>query len=159
MTRSLRSFTHNSGFKFDRFCLVGGFTLLELMIVVAVIAIVAAVALPSLTNARMAANESSTLQTLRTLVSANEQYRTRFGGFADSLANIESAGYTDAGFSSGNSKSGYTFSYTGTRWAYSINSNPTTHNSSGRRYFFVDESGVIRADESAQATTTSPPIE
>lgn len=57
----------------------GAFTLIELMLVIAVIAIIAAIAIPSLLNARMSANEASAISTMRTLVTVNEQYRTRFG--------------------------------------------------------------------------------
>ena len=55
-----------------------GFTLIELMIVVAIIAIIAAIAIPSLLNARKAGNEASAISSLRTLSTVNEQYRTRF---------------------------------------------------------------------------------
>lgn len=136
-----------------------GFTLLELMIVVAVLAIVMAVAIPSLRNARMAANESSTLQTIKTIVSVNEQYRFRFSSFADTLGNLEAAGYIDGGFQADNEKSGYTYTYAGNASGYTITTDPTVPGSSGVRYFYCDQSGAIRFDASGVADATSPPIE
>ena len=61
--------------------LTRGFTLIELMIVVAVIAIIAAVAIPSLLDARIAANEASAISSIRTLRTAVEMYDARTGEF------------------------------------------------------------------------------
>ena len=58
-----------------------GFTLIELMIVVAIIAIIAAIAIPSLINAKKAANEASAIASMRTLSTVSEQYRNRFDTF------------------------------------------------------------------------------
>jgi prepilin-type N-terminal cleavage/methylation domain-containing protein len=69
-----------------------GFTLIELMIVVAIIAIIAAIAIPSLLNARKAGNEASAISSCRTLCTVNEQYRTRFQAYTSSLANLKHDG-------------------------------------------------------------------
>ncbi len=65
-----------------------GFTLLELVIVVALILIIAAIAVPSFTDARMHANEASAAQSIRAINLAEVQYQAAYGGFADSLANL-----------------------------------------------------------------------
>ena len=65
-----------------------GFTLIELMIVVAIIAIIAAIAVPNLLSSRLAANESNAISTLRNLVSAQAQFQTT-GAVDDDLAQGE----------------------------------------------------------------------
>ena len=89
-----------------------GFTLIELMIVVAVIAIIASLAIPALLNSRMAANEASAAASLRTISTLNERYRVRFTTYAGSLNNLTTSGFIDDNLGSGN-KSGYTYQYTG----------------------------------------------
>ena len=76
-----------------------GFTLIELMIVVAIIAIIAAIAIPSLLNARKAGNEASAISSLRTLTTVNEQYRTRFQNYAGDLSDLNDEGYIDSAIS------------------------------------------------------------
>ena len=136
-----------------------GFTLIELMIVVAIIAIIAAIAIPSLLNARKAGNEASAISSMRTLTTVNEQYRTRFGSYAGTLANLSSTSYIDSVLGAG-TKSGYTFSYSRT----SANQWDTTANAeslgvTGDRGFYVDQSGVIRAKAGNGAASTDPPID
>ena len=147
-----------------------GFTLVELMIVVAVIAVVLAMAIPSLAAARVAANESSAVSTARTLATVMEQYHTRFGNYPMLWADIESAGYL-SGFSSGEvhpgyagapnagGKSGYTFAisaFPGIPWRVMIV--PNDPGTSGDRYFYVDSSGVIRQNTGALAGPSSLPV-
>jgi prepilin-type N-terminal cleavage/methylation domain-containing protein len=93
-----------------------GFTLLELLIVVAILAIVAAIALPSLLRARVAANESSAIASLRSIHSAQGAYSTicANGGFAQTLGDLalpppgSDQGFISASLSSnGIIKSGY----------------------------------------------------
>jgi prepilin-type N-terminal cleavage/methylation domain-containing protein len=135
-----------------------GFTLIELMIVVAIIAIIAAIAIPSLLNARKAGNEASAISSLRTLTTVNEQYRTRFQAYAGSLANLQTLGYIDSVLGSA-TKSGYTFGYTGGTNTWSCTATPTTAGTTGDRYFFVNQSGVIRFSSTGTATSASPPID
>ncbi len=134
------------------------FTLIELMIVIAVIAIIAAIAVPSLLNARMAANEASAISTMRTLVTVNEQYRTRFGSYPGGLTNLWAEGYIDSTVADPY-KAGYTFTYTGAGTTYFCNGDPTNPGTSGTRYFFADHSGVIRFSTTGTATSASPPID
>ena len=135
-----------------------GFTLIELMIVVAIIAIIAAIAIPSLLNARKAGNEASAISSLRTLTTVNEQYRTRFQAYAGSLANLSAESYIDSVLGSG-TKSGYLFTYSGSTNTWTCTGSPTTAGTTGDRYFFVDQTGVIRFSSTGTATSTSPPID
>ncbi len=135
-----------------------GFTLIELMIVVAIIAIIAAIAIPSLLNARKAGNEASSISSLRTLTTVNEQYRTRFQAYAGSLANLSAANYIDSVLGGG-AKSGYTFTYGGGSNTWTCSTDPSTPGTTGDRYFFVDQTGVIRFSSTTTATAASSPID
>jgi prepilin-type N-terminal cleavage/methylation domain-containing protein len=152
-----------------------GFSLIELLIVVAIILIIAAIALPNLMVARMSANEASAVQSLRTIQSAETAYATTFPsvGFSATLANL--GGGTGAGctatpaqaclidniLASGN-KSGYVIVWTGDGLtpsvSYNINADPSARGASGRRSFFTNYPGVIRYNDAAPATANDPTI-
>ena len=134
-----------------------GFTLIELMIVVAIIAIIAAIAIPSLLNARKAGNEASAISSLRTLSTVNQQYRTRYQSYASSLASLSTVNYIDSVLGSG-TKSGYGFTYAGGTNTYTVSAVPTTAGTTGDRGFFVDTSGVLRFAASGTATSASSPL-
>ena len=135
-----------------------GFTLIELMIVVAIIAIIAAIAIPSLLNARKAGNEASAISSLRTLTTVNEQYRTRFQIYSADLDGLNTAGYIDSVLGGGE-KSGYAFNYTKTGSTWSCAADPVSEGNDGDRHFFVDQSGIIRFNATATANSTSSPID
>ena len=135
-----------------------GFTLIELMIVVAIIAIIAAIAIPSLLNARKAGNEASAVSSLRTLTTVNEQYRTRFQQYSPTLGPLQAAGYIHSVLGSG-AKSGYNFTYAGGAVTWACNADPIVPATTGDRGFFVNESGVIRGQDPAPATVASNPID
>ncbi len=135
-----------------------GFTLIELMIVVAIIAIIAAIAIPSLLNARKAGNEASAISSMRTLSTVNQQYRTRFQQYSSSLGNLSAAGYIDSVLGAG-TKSGYAFAYGGSTNTWTASATPSTAGTTGDRGFFVDHSGVIRFAATGAATSASPPID
>ena len=136
-----------------------GFTLIELMIVVAIIAIIAAIAIPSLLNARKAGNEASAISSLRTLTTVNEQYRTRFGAYSPTLTELTGANYIDSVLGSG-TKSGYTFgTYAGAANTWSCASSPAVPGTTGDRFFFVDQTGVLRFNSTGPASAADPPID
>ncbi len=137
-----------------------GFTLIELMIVVAIIAIIAAIAIPSLMNARKSGNEASAISSLRTLTTVNEQYRNRFQAYADSLGSLSAVGYIDSVLGSG-TKSGYVFTYAAATATptWQCTASPATTGVTGDRYFYVDQSGVIRFSLTGAATSASQPID
>ncbi|TET37220.1 MAG: prepilin-type N-terminal cleavage/methylation domain-containing protein [Planctomycetota bacterium] len=136
-----------------------GFTLIELMIVVAIIAIIAAIAIPALLHARMSANEGSAIANLRTISSSQEQYRNRFGTYS-SLADLSASTFIDDVLGKGQ-KSGYSFSITtATDYVWACVAVPIIPGNTGVRGFRVDQSGVIRfTTDSSAPTTTSPPVD
>ena len=143
-----------------------GFSLIELLIVVAIILIIAAIAIPNLIKSKMAANESSAVGSLRTLTTAEIAFSTACPnlGFTGTLTDFGTAGpcpgaqnEVDPALISG-TKSGYVFTLavqgTAPYTQFTSNANPQS-TSSGTRYFFVDESGVIRYNLAAAATNAS----
>ncbi len=149
-----------------------GFSLIELLIVVAIILIIAAIAIPNLLRSRMAANEASAVGSLRTLNTAAVTYSSAYPsvGYPASLAVLApattatsaAADLVDSVLSSG-TKSGYAFTWTagaGTpSTGYSINANPVSPNTSGTRGFYTDQSGVIRYNSASGATSANSPLQ
>ena len=136
-----------------------GFTLVEIMIVVAIIALLAAIAIPNLLRARLAANESAAIAALKTVASAAHTYRAANTQYPANLSTLddETPPYIDAALAAG-SKQGYSFNLTGDASGFTSNAWPTTVNVTGKRSFFVDTSGVITFDNTTNATDTDPAI-
>jgi prepilin-type N-terminal cleavage/methylation domain-containing protein len=149
-----------------------GFSLIELLIVVAIILIIAAIAIPNLMRSRMAANEASAANSVRTLTSAEITYATTYPdvGFACTLSYLgpyaaiptsTAAGLIDAVLSSGQ-KAGYSFALSNCNGtpalSVSINANPVS--GGGIRKFCSDQSGVVRFDPgTGNCTPTSLPLQ
>jgi len=135
-----------------------GFTLVEIMIVVAIIVLLAAIAIPNLLRARLNANEASAIAAMKTFSTAMESYRAAQSppGYPQCLTfmNGSTPPYIDNVLASGN-KSGYTFSLSPGANTYSITGTPQTVNVTGSRNFYVDESGVVRVG----STSAGTPIE
>ena len=130
-----------------------GFSLVELLIVVACIGIVTAIALPSLVQARRAATEASAINCLRSYTSAQSAYYATTGkhqyyGTSTDLAN----GYYDVDLLTTGERNNYQFLFTVStdQKTYHVNASPTDTNSRSP-YYFVDASGVIRYDPNGPA--------
>ena len=148
-----------------------GFSLIELLIVVAIILIIAAIAIPNLLRAKIAANQASAVGSLRTLNTACIAYSTSYGQFPGALTNLGPIGSGGTASSSsadlidsvlaGGTKSGYVFTFTpgASNQSYSITAKPITAATTGQNMYYTDQSGVIRVDTSGSgAGASSTPI-
>jgi prepilin-type N-terminal cleavage/methylation domain-containing protein len=150
-----------------------GFSLIELLIVVAIILIVVAIAIPNFLASRMSANESSAVQETRAITTAEVVYNTQYQiGYSALLVHLgdngpitsTNAGLIDSILASG-TKSGYSFTYVplnvdaaGHFQSYTLNGNPMNPGYSGRKYFYTDQTAIMRFNLLGAATGADPPI-
>jgi type IV pilus assembly protein PilA len=150
-----------------------GFSLIELLIVVAIILIIAAIAIPNLLRARIAANEASAVGSVRSIVTAEVSYSSTWGqGFAAAIGNLGGAAGAACTASAATAcildpiitvtgiKSGYKLKATGAGGAgtaaspntsFEASAVPVTVGTTGQRTFCSDESGVVRFDPAGGA--------
>ena len=146
-----------------------GFSLIELLIVIAIILIIAAIALPNLKTARMNALEMAAIKHIETLNTAQTSYYSTFGKYAPSLQALgpgegdtsgpDASGLIPEDLASGE-KGGYRFTLQAADHQFTLNADPVVFNSTGRRTFFCDESLIVRNNFGAEpADRNSPPIQ
>jgi type IV pilus assembly protein PilA len=143
-----------------------GFSLIELLIVIAIILIIITIAVPKLSRARMYSQETAAIGAIRTIHTAQVQYYSQFGKYAASLTELGPPASGSAGPSAadligndlaGGDKSGYKFTVTGSQGGYQINASPQAFNSSGSRTFFSDQSMVVHQNYGPEPATPNSP--
>jgi len=137
-----------------------GFTLVEIMIVIAVIIIVGAMAIPGLMRSRLNANEAAAVAALKAISAASVTYRTTQTSYPANITSLydpNGAQYIDSILASG-AKQGYNFTVSGDEDGFNASGTPAKINVTGSRYFFLDSNGVIRASTSGPADGSSPAI-
>ncbi len=145
-----------------------GFSLIELLIVIAIILIILAVAMPRLSKSRMYAQEMAAIQAIRTIHTAQTQYYSTYGKYAESLAALgpPTSGAPGPAASdliqedlAGGEKQGYKFTLTAMPGGYIINASPVAFGTSGSRTFYSDQNMTVRQNFGQEpATPTSPPF-
>ncbi len=141
-----------------------GFSLVELLIVIAIILIIAAIAVPKLNRTRMQAQEMAAIRHVVAIHQAETQYYSTYGKFAESLTQLGPATGEAPGPAASDllpddlakgEKGGYKFTITGSPTGYTVNANPVAFNNTGTRTFFSDQTLVIRQNYGSEPATVA----
>ena len=139
-----------------------GFSLIELLIVIAIILIIITIAVPKYNRTQMYMRETAAIKAVQTIHQVQVQYQSQYGKFAGSLAELGPPASGAAGPGSadligndlaGGVKQGYKFALTAVPGGYQINANPETFGSSGSRSFYSDQTMVIRENYGPEPAT------
>jgi type IV pilus assembly protein PilA len=143
-----------------------GFSLIELLIVIAIILVIVSIAVPQYNKQMMSAHETAAIQTIQTIHAVETQYYSQFGRYAVSLTELGPPASGAAGPAAADliskdlaegKKSGYVFTVQGTQTGYAISAVPESFNSSGRRTFYSDQTLVVRNNWSQEPANASSP--
>lgn len=139
-----------------------GFTIVEIMVILAVLGILIAISVPRLLNSRIAANEAAAMAGLKTIYSAVNMYYEDTNLSPDALEDLiepnSSISYIGAQLASG-SKDGYDYVYSSSAVQdFSLNANPAAPGNTGNRYFYIDQTGVIRVNDQEEAGPDDPAL-
>jgi len=144
-----------------------GFSLIELLIVIAIILIILVIAIPQYNKAKMNAQEMAAIAEVGTINKMEIQYYSQFGNYATSLAQLGppaqggTEGPNAAGLIGGNlatgSSGGYNFTLTQTPTGYALVAVPKSFNSTGRRTFYSDQTDVVHQNWGQDPATASSP--
>lgn len=143
-----------------------GFSLIELLIVVAIILIIVTMAVPRFVRFRMYTQETAAIKAISTIHTAQTMYHSQFNRYASSLAELgppasgtpnQSAAELINNDLAGGSKQGYTFTVTGSAGGYVVIAMPVTYNGTGSRSFYSDQSMVVHEHSGPEQATAQDP--
>ena len=143
-----------------------GFSLMELLIVVAILLIIGAIAVPKLNVAMMNAREMAAVRQIHTIHTVQAQYMSQFGKYATVMTELgppaggapgPAAADLIADDLAKGEKNGYRFAVAGSATGYTVLAIPSTYGTTGRRTFFSDQTGVIRQNWGAEPPTVASP--
>jgi type IV pilus assembly protein PilA len=141
-----------------------GFSLIELLIVVAIILILAAIAAPKLNQNRMHTQETAAIRQIQTIHTAQTQYYSQFGRYATVLTELGPPASGQAGPSAADlipddlakgKKTGFIFTLAGGPQGYAISAVPEVFGNTGRRTFYSDQTLVIKENWGAEPATAA----
>jgi len=148
-----------SNFKLRR-----GFSLIELLIVIAIILIIITIAVPKYNRTQMYMRETAAIKAIQTIHTVQVQYQSQFGRFATSLTELGPPASGAPGPASadlimndlaGGIKQGYKFSVTPIPGGYTVNATPEVYGTSGSRSFYSDQTMVVRENYGPEPATAS----
>ncbi|HKD07641.1 MAG TPA: prepilin-type N-terminal cleavage/methylation domain-containing protein [Bryobacteraceae bacterium] len=144
-----------------------GFSLIELLIVIAIILIILAVALPKLTKARTFAQEMAAIKAINTIHTEQTQYYSQYGQYATSLAQLgpptsgtataNGADLIDKELAAGE-KGNFKFTLQPSQTGYAITAVPTQFGTSGTHTYYSDQSQAIHQHSGPEAATVNDPL-
>lgn len=143
-----------------------GFSLIELLIVIAIILIIVTIAVPKLNNARIYAQETAAIGAIKAIHEAQTQYYSQYGRYATSLTELGPPTNGQPGPSAADLlhedmatgvKQGYKFTVAATPTGYTINAAPVSYGGTGRRTFYSDQSMSIRQNSGQEPAGPSSP--
>ena len=143
-----------------------GFSIVELLIVLAIIAVLLTVAIPMLMSAHTGASETVVIREMHTIHEAELQYYSQFGDYASDLMQLgpsangavgpQAAKLIPASLASGE-KNGYVFTLARTPAGFTANARPKVYPKSGRRTFCIDEDGIMHQNWGTEPATAASP--
>jgi prepilin-type N-terminal cleavage/methylation domain-containing protein len=141
-----------------------GFSLIELLIVIAIILVIITIAVPKYQKTQIFVRETAAMKAIQTIHTMEIQYQSQYGRFAVSLTELgppasgapNPASADLIGNDLANSvKQGYKFTVAGVPGGYTINANPVVYGSDGSRTFYSDQTMVIRENYGPEPATVS----
>jgi prepilin-type N-terminal cleavage/methylation domain-containing protein len=144
-----------------------GFSLIELMIVIAIMLVISTIAITNYHKALMHTHEAAAIKTIQTIHTAQAQYQAQYNRFAPSLAELgpppngdsgpQAADLVDSDLAAGEA-SGYRFTVTGNPAGYAVVAVPVAYNSTGALTFYSDQTMRIRQHQGPEPATAQSPL-